>query len=229
MQFKKSEREMTHNLNTVRADLTSHQNEAEEKKMLSYLSQGDDRAFWALWEDHKSHLFALCLRQMGGIREDAEDALSRAMLKAWDSLPYCASNITNLRAWLNRLVYNLCVDIHRERKRRSVRAIAIEEIAADDGWMVKNSESPEDALFHREMFGYVRGTIESLPDRLREPFVLRFFHEMPYPDIAQQLTLSPDNVRKRIQQARAILRQKLDGYADGIVLSEFCAPPSKVT
>jgi hypothetical protein len=35
---------------------------------------------------------------------------------------------------------------------------------------------------------------------------------MPYRDIAAQLHLSPVNVRKRIQQARAILRVQLQTY-----------------
>jgi Sigma-70, region 4 len=35
---------------------------------------------------------------------------------------------------------------------------------------------------------------------------------MPYRDIAAQLHLSPVNVRKRIQQARAILRVQLQAY-----------------
>jgi RNA polymerase sigma-70 factor (ECF subfamily) len=153
---------------------------------------------------------------MGGVREDAEDALSRAMLRALDRLPDCAAKITNLKAWLTRLVCNLCVDIHRERKRRKRGAIDIDDLtSADDGALVRCSQSPEDVFFQREMCGFVMYTVDSLPAPLREPFVLRFFQEMAYPDIAEQLTLSPDNVRKRIQQARAILRERVGSYLAG--------------
>jgi len=54
---------------------------------------------------------------MGGNPIDAEDALSRAMLKAWEKVQQFAGEIANLKAWLTRLTHNLCVDIHRERSR----------------------------------------------------------------------------------------------------------------
>ena len=41
-----------------------------------------------------------------------------------------AEKITNLRAWLTRLTHNLCIDIHRERRRKAMQMEDIEEIAA---------------------------------------------------------------------------------------------------
>ena len=58
----------------------------------------------------------------------------------------------------------------------------------------------------------IRWALEDLPPNLRQPSILRFYHAMPYRDIATQLHLSPVNVRKRIQQARAILRVQLQDY-----------------
>ena len=47
---------------------------------------------------------------MGGNSTDAEDALSRAMLEAWEKVQkYAAGDIANFKAWLTRLTHNLCV------------------------------------------------------------------------------------------------------------------------
>jgi Sigma-70, region 4 len=45
---------------------------------------------------------------------------------------------------------------------------------------------------------------------LRETFILHLESELSYQDIVEQLNISYDNVRKRISQARAILRQRFN-------------------
>jgi len=54
--------------------------------------------------------------------------------------------------------------------------------------------------------------INELPDRLRDTFLLHFEEELPYKTIAKQLNISYENVRKRISQVRAILREHLAEY-----------------
>lgn len=90
-----------------------------EDWVLKHLAQGDSSAFWILWMRYHGDLYNYCLRWMGGNREDAEDALSRASIKAWNALPKYADKITNPKGWLIRLTHNLCVDLHREKARRS--------------------------------------------------------------------------------------------------------------
>lgn len=58
----------------------------------------------------------------------------------------------------------------------------------------------------------IRRAIDNLPTRLRETFILHFYQELSYPEIAQQQDISYQNVCKRISQARAILREELRGY-----------------
>jgi RNA polymerase sigma-70 factor (ECF subfamily) len=183
--------------------------EAEEAHLLLRdFAGGDGEAFWKLWVLYKGHLYHLCLWQMDGIREDAEDALSRVMLKAHEKLPCNAHQIQNVRAWLSKLTMNLCIDVHRERKRQFRRVENIDETRAID--LVKAAgDSPEDWFLTQEALSRVRHAVADLPPRLREPFVLRFFQEMTYDDIATRLTLSAENVRKRIQQARDILKDRL--------------------
>ena len=186
---------------------------ASDQQALAHLANGDSSGFWMLWESYQGYLYGVCLKQMGGIREDAEDALSRAMLKAWDRLPRYADEIANVRAWLTRLVCNLCLDIHRERKIRVRNAVNIEDAIATDGKSLAfDAASPEAEVLSTEICNEIRNAVDHLPPRLREPFKLRFFEEMSYRDIADRLDLSGDNVRKRIQLARAIMQERLSEY-----------------
>ncbi|NEQ71856.1 MAG: hypothetical protein F6K23_01430 [Okeania sp. SIO2C9] len=54
--------------------------------------------------------------------------------------------------------------------------------------------------------------IDDLPKRLRETFVLYFEKQYSYQEIATELNIFYDNVRKRISQARATLRDKYQEY-----------------
>ena len=188
--------------------------DSEDLLLLSKLSLGDSPTFWKLWGRHQDYLYGCCLEWMKGNRWEAEEALSEAMLKAWDKLPKYAETITNIKAWLARLTHNLCMDMHRERKRGARRMESIEAIA-DSETTACSFDSPDAAILRREMAAYIRQGIESLPPRLRAPFMLRFCQENSYPAIAKQLGLSENNIRKRIQQARAIMQQQLSQYLSG--------------
>jgi RNA polymerase sigma-70 factor (ECF subfamily) len=180
-------------------------------------SEDIEKAFWLLWQQHRDYLYRCCVKWMGGNSADAEEVLSRAMLKAWDKLPNHADKIANLRAWLTRLTHNLCIDIHRERRRKAMQIDDIEEVAArGNSAVIFCVNSPEEALLHRELGKYIRLAIDTLPSRLRTPFILRYWHQIAYQDIAQKLALSLDNVYKRIQQARDILQKRLSRYLSGL-------------
>jgi len=190
--------------------------EEQTRQLLCRVAEGSTVAFWMLWDLHKRNLYHLCLSQMGGVREDAEDALSRAMLKALEKLPNNARRIENFKAWLRRLTLNLCVDMHRERSRQVRGLESIENsLPGLSDRVAADTESPEKGLVNREVFAYVCSAVDSLPARLREPFVLRFFQEMDYREIAECMILSTDNVRKRIQQARDILQEKRNRFLQG--------------
>jgi RNA polymerase sigma-70 factor (ECF subfamily) len=59
---------------------------------------------------------------------------------------------------------------------------------------------------------FVIRCIRQLPPNLRTAAELRLLEEMPYPEAAHQLGISEANLRKRVQQARQILRQRLEDY-----------------
>jgi RNA polymerase sigma factor (sigma-70 family) len=168
---------------------------------------GRDTDFWHLWQQYQDEFYSRCLQWMGGNSHDAEDLLSRAMLKAWNQWPNYAGTITNHKAWLRRLIHNLSVDIHRERQRQTEMT--------DDAVDIRHRESPESEILRHELGVHLCHAIESLAPRLRDPFILRYCQHKSYKDIAQELTLSEDNVWKQVQQARTILRNQLNKYLAG--------------
>lgn len=171
--------------------------------------------FWQQWQQYRDSLYRCCIKWMGGNPTDAEDALSRAMLKAWEKVQkYAVGEIANFKAWLTKLTYNLCIDIYRERSRGANQVEDIEAIPEEKG-MICFDNTPESALETDEKKIVIRHAIDNLPTRLRETFILHFYQELSHQEISEQQGISYQNVCKRISQARAILVKELRGYFIG--------------
>ncbi len=180
------------------------------------LAQKNYQDFWQLWESYQDYFYNLSLKWMGGNFHDAEDALNQAMLKAWNEWTKDPRKIIHPKAWLTRLIYNFCMDVHRKHKREAPGIENIDDIKfADHAAFASTVEFPESNILNLEMRAYLHHRIESLPDKLRHPFILHHCQDKSYQDIAKQLTLSEENVRKRIQQARRILKKQLKKYLAG--------------
>lgn len=189
----------------------------EEQQLLQRLAEGEINVFWQLWQHHHKYLYSRCLGWMGGNPVEAEEALSLAMLKAREKLPKYAVKITNLRAWLTRFTHNLCVDIHRNFRKKAIGTESIEDIdIREQEEVISSFDSPESAILRDELGQFIRTAVNALPERLRTPFILRYYQEVSYPDIARQLAISQDNTYKRIQQARDLLEKNLRIYFAGV-------------
>ncbi|NEQ38209.1 MAG: sigma-70 family RNA polymerase sigma factor [Okeania sp. SIO3I5] len=187
-----------------------------KKTQFSGVSPNHHRDFWQIWESYQDYFYKLCLQWMRGNSHDAEDILNQAIIKAWNEWEKSANKIIYPKAWLKRLIHNLCMDYHRKRKREATIIDNIDELKfADHPAFFSKVDSPESNILHLEMEAYIRHQIEYLPDRLRHPFILHFYQDKSCQTIAKKLILSEDNVRKRIQKARNILKKQLNKYLTG--------------
>ncbi len=187
-----------------------------QSSLLEAIATGDHDAFWPLWEINHPYLYYRCLQWMNHRCHDADEALSRAMMKAWEKLPHYAHQIRNIKAWLSRLTYNICMDFYREKSRISY---SLDEFCHDSlshhDKLASEVDSPAYSLHRHELNRIIQYAISTLPERLREPCRLRFYENWSYPKLATHFRLTEPTTRKRIQQARAILRQRISDYLHG--------------
>ncbi len=170
----------------------------------------DPEDFWAAWNTHKEYLFRLSMIWMNISAADAEDAFADATIRAYEKYAAHAAQISNERAWFARLLHNICIDRHRANRRLGNLYDKVKEISEIEFAMLETRQlTPEGRLLNRELGGRLHAAITELPKRLRAPVILRLVQGEEYDDIAQRLGISNDNVRKRVQQGRAILRDKL--------------------
>jgi RNA polymerase sigma factor (sigma-70 family) len=155
---------------------------------------------------------------MGGHVGDAEEAFSRAGLRIYDKLGSAApAGEAEVRAWLLRVTFNVCMDLHREIRRRREEALPPEAIPDDvEGARlgVASSSDPEMRYLENELHQALRRSIAGLPERLRET-VVGYLSLASYREVARRLAISEVNARKRMQEARKLLRGRLEDYLKG--------------
>lgn len=159
-----------------------------------------------VWADHEKILYRICRHRLKD-EQDAQDALALVSLTVLQKLPALQGRVLNVRAWLVQLTKNQCVDIQRHRL-RSARLFSVEP-AQEDEACPDNAPPLDDQVLERELWAVAGSMIQDLPDLLKDVADLYFIQELSYPEIAEQLHLTQENVRKRVQKARAILREQL--------------------
>jgi len=166
-------------------------------------SQGGDRnAFSALVSIHTQGVMNVIYR-MCGDAQVAEDAAQEAFIQAWLHLASYRPQ-TSLRNWLYRIAVNAAMDIMRKEKR--ILPSAIEDLPLTD-----SHPGPEALLFQTERTALVQKTILALPDLSRAVLVLREYEELSYHEIAETLDIPVGTVMSRLNYARKILKERLEG------------------
>ncbi|NET68438.1 MAG: sigma-70 family RNA polymerase sigma factor [Moorea sp. SIO1G6] len=169
--------------------------------------------FWQQWQESRGQLYRCCLKMMNFNPMDAEDALSMAMVKAWEKVQKFGEKITNLKAWLYQVTRNFCIDLIRKRSCGAVGVESIEWVGNTEEVITTGTvECPESVLEREERSERIRGAIAELPEKLRGTFILHFYRELSHQEIAEQQGISYDNVCKRISLARKQLKEKLSAY-----------------
>lgn len=175
-------------------------------------SSNPGEEFSLLWARTSRELFRRCLAWSGGRREDAEEALGRTALLAVQHYPDSARSLREPRAWLLRVAYNACMDLHRERRRESTWELDALEVPQPRS---AAAHDPERDVLRTELWAYVERCIRELPPLLRDPVERRLLLEHDYDRIADALAITPVNARKRIQFGRRMLRRRLRPYLAG--------------
>jgi RNA polymerase sigma-70 factor, ECF subfamily len=166
----------------------------------------DAEALGEIYRRYVRRVFGLC-RYMLDSRESAEDTTSEVFLKLQHSIETYDGS-TPFHRWLLRVAGNQCIDVLR-RRRRGRQVIVEVEYGAAVLEAASSAPSPLSAVISTEERAQVRDAIARLPENYRVPLVLRYYSELSYDEIAQQLGLERNYVAALIFRAKKELRRKL--------------------
>jgi RNA polymerase sigma-70 factor (ECF subfamily) len=165
----------------------------------------DAEAVGEIYRRYVRRVFGLC-RYILNSREGAEDATSEVFLKLQRSIGSYDGSIPFPR-WLLRVAGNQCIDALRRRQRGLKVFVEVEEGAVIEA--ASSEPSPLGAVISTQERAQVRDTIARLPENYRVPLVLRYYGDLSYDEIAQQLGLERNYVAALIFRAKQELRRRL--------------------
>ncbi|TCK75827.1 RNA polymerase RpoE-like sigma-24 subunit [Acidipila rosea] len=175
--------------------------------------EGDVQAFEKLVKQYDRQVFRIA-QHITQNREDAEDVVQDAFLKAYEKLNQFQGN-SKFYTWLVRIAVNEA--LMRLRKRRTGKMVSIDEdVETEEGSMPRDladwGPDPEQQYNQSELAEILRKTIQGLPPGFRIVFVLRDVDGLSTEETAETLGLSIPAVKSRLLRARLQLRERLSRY-----------------
>ncbi len=121
-------------------------------------------------------------------------------------------SVQDPRALLYRTARNLVIDQHRRAAVRDERGevLSSDEVGVLDGIAGPSALEPDAILASREGLAAIMATIEALPPRCREAFILFKFDGLSYAEIAAQMGISTRTVEMQLQIAMQACWRCLD-------------------
>jgi RNA polymerase sigma-70 factor (ECF subfamily) len=136
---------------------------------------------------------------------EAEDVMQQAYVNAFTHLRQF-NGTARFSTWLTKIAINESL----ARVRRRGRYETFDELATAEPFMSANvTENPERHAFTGELRALLEWAIDTLPDGMREVFVLREVEELSTSEVAECLDVSEDVVKTRLSRGRAALRRVL--------------------
>lgn len=186
----------------------------DELTLVQAAQNGDVGAFEELIRRYDRNIFRIA-NHITQNREDAEDVVQEAFLKAYQNLKKFQGQ-SKFYTWLVRIAVN--ESLMKLRKRRSDRTVSIDQdIETDEAESIPRevadwSPNPEDLYGQEELRDILSRTINGLPPSFRMVFVLRDVEGLSTEETAEALDLSIPAVKSRLLRARLQLRDRLNKY-----------------
>lgn len=170
---------------------------------------GDQKAYEDLLKRYQKGIYNL-IYQMVRNKEEAEDLVQEAFIKAFNSL-HTYNDDYAFSTWLYKIAFNNCIDAIRKKKLKTLslnkplklREGEVQQEIRDE------SHTPEGDFLFAEKRRLIQEIIQSLPERYREAIILRHREERSYEEIGQILNIPLGTVKARIFRAREMLKKKL--------------------
>jgi RNA polymerase sigma-70 factor (ECF subfamily) len=189
--------------------------ESDEELFRRY-QQGDDKAFFSLYERYKGSVFAYCskvLLSVGLAEELVQDTYQEVFLR----VSQYRNTFTQgeFRAWIFTITRNTCLS-WKKRGLKSVMTSGAfdpdhltEEQALASPSNVQRSDDPLELLTQKEQTDMLLKAISELPETYREALMLCEYEGLTYEEIGRLTGTSLSTIRIRVFRAKKRLRKIL--------------------
>lgn len=170
--------------------------EVDDIEMYRAAIKGDREAFEMIIRTMSRPLFAIAFGVLAN-REEAEDAVQDALVRAWKSR-WRVREPEKFPAWIATIVRHRAHDLFRRRKFIPIEQ-QLDELTSD-----QRDPTPD-----AERAAMVRSALMTLPELHRSALMLRYIQRMHYAAIEETLGLSSGALRGILARGLAAMRKRL--------------------
>ncbi|PID63200.1 MAG: RNA polymerase subunit sigma-70 [Ignavibacteriae bacterium] len=177
-------------------------NKDEDFLLIKKFNSGNSEAFTKLIYKHRDKIRNLVYLTLGDV-DYVDDVCQDVLINVYH-------NISNFRfeskftTWLYRITVNKCRDYLRKKKVRRI-FVGIKE----NDFYNKGTRPNTDSV---DIPNLVRKAIDKLPEKLKDPLILRDIEGFSYQEIAEKLNCEIGTIKSRIFRARENLKIILEPY-----------------
>jgi RNA polymerase sigma factor (sigma-70 family) len=182
------------------------QRASEDYELVQRAVEGDQRAYAELMERYRSSIYHMMLKMVNN-RDDADDLTLEAFGKAFNKLNTYAPKYA-FSTWLFKIASNNCIDYIRKKR---LNLLSIDDSVEKDGAqsfstnLKSNILDPEERFIRDQRVKLMRTVMNKLTVKYRLMIELRYFEELSYDEIAQELDIPLGTVKAQLFRAKEIL------------------------
>lgn len=186
-------------------------------KLVLKARTGEQAAYAELMDRYRDSIYYMLLKMVNN-KDDADDLTIEAFGKAFNRLDLYTPNFA-FSTWLFKIASNNCIDFIRKKKKNTLSIdSAFSGDDGDDMYMDLKSEAldPEELAIKLQKEKVMRDVVQKLKPRYRQLIEMRYFQQLAYEEIAEQLDLPLGTVKAQLFRARDLLFQILKNSKDKI-------------
>ncbi len=165
---------------------------------------GNQKSFTYLLDYYWNEVYAFMLKRTEN-ETDAEDITIETFSKAFDKLATYNSEF-QFNTWLIAIAKNVHIDLLRKKKSsHHVEISDIDELQANK--IADTTPSVEDELITEQNLSQLLLYIKQLKPHYQEVIQLRYFQEMTYQEISEQLAEPLNNIKIKLLRAKKLLAE----------------------
>lgn len=178
----------------------------EVKKQIEKAQNGDQVAFTSLLDYFWNEVYGFMLQRTQN-ETDAEDITIETFSKAFDKIATYNPEY-QFNTWLIAIAKNVHIDMLRKKKTSMFLDITDEE--DNQAYNVADSSpSAEDELIREQNLSQLLLFIKELKPAYQEVIQLRYFQELSYQEISDQLQEPLSNVKVKLLRAKKLLAETI--------------------
>jgi len=182
------------------------------------LEKGQQGAYAELMRNYRYSLYFMMLK-MTNNPQDADDLTIEAFGKAFKNLGQYTPQYA-FSTWLFRIASNNCIDFIRKKKMNEQISLSLSELSeeGDDisDLLPETARNPEEDVIRRQKIEALRAIEEKLKPNYRRIIELRYYQELSYEEISEEMDLPIGTVKAKLFRAREFLFHVLNSRQDRI-------------